>query len=468
MPRLLPRLLQALRDATIIPHESSASIPPIHRPKVKSKWRPTPPSPDFSARGRSRSILLEPNPIINKRFYGRHKRLPPVVRSGPGMKDAYAYQLDKPRRMTVQERLWHSDPYLRMLSSPVRSCMFSRRRMPTDFMVRVSVMKVLGSRASRTSICLFPDGLEHPRWATRRMGVGWYIMCRKEVVLAMVNKGIWEGKSIPSSLASQIDHLLRIRVLQELDWLADQARIRPRNAETAPVLRRLTREEWQEFKRTGVIPHKSAVAVIVVAPVNKNPVTKERPAPHESPMPPPERNNSSEGSPSPERTFPLVTLHPTSAEEPEDGSGSGFRVTLPNPRIPVYNGAPLFPNAFMRRALHQKLNNLLFVERRARYNERRKAIRRKNFQKDNQNSDVAPSATTETDEHKGDPENTETTHSKERTKMSHAYLLYSNSDTLLRGDTVPLAKALWRLRLWEGLGWSESAWVLKEPPVYRP
>jgi len=50
-------------------------------------------------------------------------------------------------------------------------------------------------------------------------------------------------------------------------------------------------------------------------------------------------------------------------------------------------------------------------------------------------------------------------------KASHAFLLSSDADTLMRVDTVPLAIALWRIRIWEGAGWEGSdatanGWIL--------
>jgi len=44
---------------------------------------------------------------------------------------------------------------------------------------------------------------------------------------------------------------------------------------------------------------------------------------------------------------------------------------------------------------------------------------------------------------------------------SHAFLLLSSAETVLRADTVPLAIALWRLRMWEGDSWErgEGTWA---------
>ena len=42
-------------------------------------------------------------------------------------------------------------------------------------------------------------------------------------------------------------------------------------------------------------------------------------------------------------------------------------------------------------------------------------------------------------------------------KASHAYVVFSDAQSVLRADTVPLAVALWRVRLWEGGGWDAGA-----------
>ena len=75
----------------------------------------------------------------------------------------------------------------------------------------------------------------------------------------------------PAHLVDQIGHVLRVRVLQELELLADEM---DRNSHhhwhdgikpSAPttILRRLTREEFQSVRETGVVSYPNALAVLV-------------------------------------------------------------------------------------------------------------------------------------------------------------------------------------------------------------
>jgi hypothetical protein len=142
--------------------------------------------------------------------------------------------------------------------------------------------------------------------------------------------------------------------------------------------------------------------VLVVPPVNRDPTTRERVAPagafDEGPL-------TQDARPPQRESLPSSVLHATSV----DG--------ISGARVPLYNGAMLFPHRAQRAALYKALCKVLGAEQLAR-------------QKSGANPDTAAS---------------------ERTgKSSHAFLLCSGTHTLQRVDSVPLAIALWRLRLWEG------------------
>ncbi len=225
-------------------------------------------------------------------------------------------------------------------------------------------------------------------------------------------------------------------MLQELEVLGQLLRRRSRNAEERPVLRRLTREEWKEISATGVIPYENAVAVLVVPPLNKDPNTKKRPEPPSSSNPIVEEPLVT-GRPLP----PVSVLHPASPELEIDDAES----FLPYARLPLYNGLALFPSRAQRAALHAALNQVLSVEHSARS---REAGRTGPSEKDN-----AIGNTQKTDKP-----------ARNNEKASHAYLLCSDADSLLRADSVPLAIALWRIRMWEGAGWgSQKGWILNRP-----
>lgn len=218
-------------------------------------------------------------------------------------------------------------------------------------------------------------------------------------------------------LAQQTGHLLRLRVLQEIELLADRVRCRPEGAYERPILRRLTRTELKHIKDTGVIPYPSAVALLIVPPLNKDPRTKQRPQPNRTGYPDSQGAHSIPIAP----RFPLSQLYSAGASP---SSTEDAVPKHPHPQIPLYNGASLFPSRPQRAALHISLGNLLSVERCARH---RSQLRPTPAAKD----------TTYDGRALGDQ------------KASHAYLLCSDAETLLRADAVPLAIALWRVRMWE-------------------
>jgi len=199
--------------------------------------------------------------------------------------------------------------------------------------------------------------------------------------------------------------------------------LRPASSHQHPLVRRLTRTEWTELKKNGTIPFENAVALLVVPPLNRNPETKKRPTPSMSSLP--------EGGEVPvlsrQRTaLPVSALHLSAQQNADDSKGVGVKLELPRVSIPLYNGVALFPSLGQRAALHQKLNELLMVERRARW----------------RNSTAQEPSRADADAGQ---------------KASHAYLLLSDSETILRADSVPLAIALWRVRLWEGGGWTAAS-----------
>ncbi|KAJ3532064.1 hypothetical protein NM688_g7479 [Phlebia brevispora] len=451
MPRILPRLLKALQEARSRP---SQNRPPNvyrikHRNRTKSLWRPVP-ELSYSPRGRTHSILLdELNPIFNHDNYVRHKTLPPKVWLSDSAQKTRAgasgREEDRPSTMSKEERDWWASPYLRMLSGPLRRCLVSTDNLPADFLIKLAPMQLPVPRTARKAQTLLPDGIEHPRFRHRRHGSGVYIMCRKVAVDYLVEKEAYkvvgQNVSIHSRLADQIGHLLRLRVLQELELLADRLQCRPAKAQDHPILRRLTRAEWQDVKNTGVIPYEGAIALLIVPPLNRDPSTKRRPEPSTSPLP------IQDAGPIPKKPLPPISvLHLASKEDfiDEDVDEPSM---IPNAKVPLYNGLALFPARPQRAALYAALNKLLYVERRARWREHGR-----------------PDPSVMSADEKADK------WARGDQKASHAYLLCSDSETVLRADAVPLAIALWRIRMWEGLGTRynltpEQRWKLKPIPL---
>ncbi|KIJ70218.1 hypothetical protein HYDPIDRAFT_77792 [Hydnomerulius pinastri MD-312] len=428
MPRLLPRLLKSLKESPLTDHrpkyiDISGDVPRVKR---KSLYHPIPEDGvSFDPAGRTHSILLDQNPITNKGAFTRHKTLPPRVHVPLGEVVPRGVGHDAPRAMSAEEREWWSSPYLRMLSTPIRLCNVSKRYMPSDFLIRLAPLSLPVPRGSRSMQVLMPDGLEHPKYNRRKAHIAAYVTCWKDVVQNIEQRGdfhrIATNLVFSKHLPAQISWLLRLRILQELEVLSDALHrkrhlspphypSRSNSDMDPPILRRLTRAEFASFRETGVLPYPDAVAVLVAPPVNRNSKTKIRPQPSLEPELP--KSDEAPGlwstAPSSRRRLPpLSTMHGVDVAR-DDIPLSTF---LPDAQVPLYNALAMFPSAPHRAALHKALCKVLDRERHFRGGVRKAS---------------------------GD------------SKASHAFLLTSSAETVLRADTAPLAIALWRLRMWEG------------------
>ncbi|KIK65415.1 hypothetical protein GYMLUDRAFT_219430 [Collybiopsis luxurians FD-317 M1] len=436
MPRLIPRLIRRLEASPTTTSFDPFTLDNI-RFRGKSLRKPLPAVPSFHPSQYTQSLLLSPNnPVTSSRNYIRHKSLPPRVnlpRHAKPRKNTY----DRPRTMTEEERRWWASPYLRMLSTPIRSCMQTERVLPSAFLIRLGIFqapsdKELGpfSLNATPPAVLMPDGLEHPKFRGRKSGKAGYFLCWKDLIEPMNESGTFKRTTwnirIPSSLQAQIRHLLRLRVLQELRLVVDALRYRPLSLANNTLVRKLTRTEWKNFKSSGVIPVKNAMAVIVVPPLNRNPETKERPKGSMSPFPPPQDLAASPPQ-FKHAPLPMCTLHPTSDHEEELPKD----VHLSQSRVPFYNGVYLFPNPEQRAMLRSLLNRILAISR------------RQNLKKSNSAIPGGEDDDSEVDKH-----------------ASHAYVLMSDERTALTADMAGVGVALWRIPMFEGMGWEDKTpWI---------
>jgi hypothetical protein len=255
-------------------------------------------------------------------------------------------------------------------------------------------------------------------------------------------------------LCSQISHLLRIRVLQELEVLVDALRILPRGADDSPVIRRLTRAEFRELRKSGVVGDAGAVAIFVVPPVNRDPQTKKRPeSASSSDVSPPTVEAEDSLAKAPLRPSPpLSALHSIHNSVEPDAEVLPPYVRHAQARVPLYNGLTLFPLRSQRAALHALLSRVLDAERRARWRENARRVAG--------GLELTSSAPADKSDSRGN-------NTKGDQKASHAFLLRSNARTVMRADTVPLAVALWRIRMWEGQGWEEGTNSQQEGWLWR-
>ncbi|KAF5369749.1 hypothetical protein D9758_001197 [Tetrapyrgos nigripes] len=445
MPRILPRLLSRLSQSQSPQKFDSSSLKTVKRP-AKSLRKPVPLPQSLNPADHSQSILLTPkNQITSSRDYVQHKSLPPRVHVGKRA-EAAAGSYDKSRSMSKEELKWWSSPYLRMLSSPIRRCMVTDQYLPSDFLIRLGAFKIPSSIPRFLTpnrppeAVLVPDGLEHSRFRVRETGKAGYVLCWKNAIPLLRQKGqpyiyflsdqvltiilfltgsfrrIAHNSRIPSSVEQQVKHLLCLRVLQELQLVIDRLRFRAKQMAGHTVVRRLTRSEWQKFNTEGVLDVPNALAVIVVPPLNRNTGTKNRPEPSMSAFPPESSLEVERKRPD----LPVSVLHSQSSPHP---SLDSKEVTdLATHQVPLYHGASMFPDPGQRAALHKLLCRILSLERVARYKKK--------------------------------------LYSASGDSASHAFVLMSDKHTTKSADVAAVCIALWRLRMFEGLGWENNpGWI---------
>ncbi|KAJ3550632.1 hypothetical protein NMY22_g351 [Coprinellus aureogranulatus] len=468
MPRLAPRLVKIILKEADEPRFLAFSKPFKRRKSLHDPLQLLE-APAVHFKNHERSILLSdsvPNPITNSRAYELHKSLPPVVFLPKGAKSKEG-EADKPREMTEQERKWWSSPYcgfsmfvtrhrcsdifkcacwrlhfgdallltstcLQVMSEPPQNSL-TLNPFP-DLLIRFSYVRVPSSHAPRSvpSLAIIPDGLEHSKYTSRKGGHSFYSLCLREAVDEFFKRQPYkrvtrESPIIPNNnIAFQIAHLLRLRVLQELEQLGERMRHqlrRPiRNGDPHTIIRRLTRDELSSIESTGTIPFENAVAVLVVPPVEVDSGTNQRPQPSMFPLPQPGEPSSTSmgGAQQPVSVLMLASSgSQRCSSRPLDG-------LLPSNVVPVYHGLTAFPHASQRAALHDLLDRVITLEG-----------RRGRLCKSAQPAHLPSSQSS-------DPE------------PSDAYLLCSDQENIPRGDAAAVATALWRLRMFEGEGMGAS------------
>jgi hypothetical protein len=382
-----------------------------------------------------------------------------------------------------------------MLSFPLRNEKLTDRTLPSAFLIRCVALRLPQPRDSRAPFqhLLVPDGLLHPRYSLPRSGAGAYILCRRHGLDHIPHRlrsnflrYIPYLRIFPNQLGAQTTHQLRLRILQEAEMLALDLVCRPRGAREDPLIRRLTRREFADVKAGKPLDDEGAIAVLVVPPVNKDAKTKKRPevidllntapSPAEgAEQPKPKReapplstlhlvssSSSSTSATSSESAAvpPSINMNTNTATDPCMGT-SDAQASLPSStqaKVPLYNGISLFPSRSQRATLHTLLSRLLKIEQQARWRGKTDLLgaatndaERAKVVEDGHNGKNVTAGNSPSKKAKGD----------DKDKASHAFLLRSDQGTVCRADSVPLAIALWRLRMWESQGEGESsAWTL--------
>ncbi|KAJ1308450.1 hypothetical protein OPQ81_004154 [Rhizoctonia solani] len=351
-------------------------------------------APRFSPtlRGRKKSVILDndlsSNVIINPDLLKMHKNPPPSTRT----------DVSGQKSMTDQEFAWWSNPFLRMLSSPVRICTLTKRYAPTDHLIRMTATLFAQPGepiTSSTPAYIMPSNLHHPRYVPHPRGQGTYIPCSKKAVPLLAGKGrhrgLFPGAQVHDLLEEQITSGLQARCVEEAEVLATSLRTTARYKSGEPVsftVRRLTEAEYETAQELSRIHDQHVMAVIVAPKVGEGEETQVE-------------------IPQKSRLLFRGTEATLSSES-----------ALPMPRIPIYWISSLFCDSNMKVAFRKALDSALDSERTAVRTARQSYPAARDLY-------IVP----------------------HEPKSRDAYALCASR----RVDAVPLAIALWRLRLWEGV-----------------
>ncbi|KAG8961179.1 hypothetical protein FRC03_005685 [Tulasnella sp. 419] len=357
---------------------------------------------NFHPYGRKTSILLdEVNPVIHPGEFV----LPRLPRRLLGCKRT-GYNAENRNLVTEPSRssdevsmgAYEGSMYMRMLTSPLRKCILTSQLTPSDFLIRLGLPKSpeSGSKSRRNTktkkkwdgVTAIPDGLEHPRFAPRNCSVAFYIPCWRGALDAVKEAGHQYRSSIASSstLSEQISLQLQRRVVQEAQLLSLRLVHAQEGSQLHPALRRLTRREWMHMANIGSTEEANPLAILTFESTTSSKNLSHAPS------------------------TPISLINKT---RHEDSSS-----------IPLYNTLQLFTSPAERLSFKQALNTILGVEYKTRYKIR--------------TSLQAPS-----------PNIVRSNEADPLDRASHAYLLNGSQGTLNRIDTIPLAVALWRLKMWE-------------------
>lgn len=248
-----------------------------------------------------------------------------------------------------------------------------------------------------------PDGLQHPKFTARRSNRSVHVVCSRQAISLIVENNKLEHipfyVTIPPNLASHVSHLLRLRVLQELEVFLTHLEAKPkRDIAANPPIRRLSKEEWKNIEEQRTIPQQDAAAVITVSPISPDVEPSMSPSP--LPQDPDVELNHS---------LTVANMYPASRYS-DLPSNFQYRDVLPSAKIPLYDSLALFPHKSQRAVLLRLLGQAQSIH--------------ENALGHRGESGVLP-------------------------EYLDAYLLCSNSDIARLGDMVGVATALWRVYMYE-------------------
>ena len=302
-----------------------------------------------------------------------------------------------------------------MLASPIRRCFLTDSLLPSDLLVRLAIQRVpvdpsLDSTAVKR---LRTDGKGNilailPDLVTKRMrtaGRGFYVVCERHLFDQIPTLGLAYGEhrryQLHPRLGDLVEAQLQQCMLHELERVVDQLKHASSLSASATICTRATWNRWDSAIATGFLDGSADMHAVLLF---REPKTRRRrktdpPAPPEEPM---ESQDLISLPPRQMPEIPFFQLQPASAGHQRQHS------------IPLYDIHRYFSQTEQRKKLRKLLNELLKLERNAKWRSRVPTL----------------------------PGN------GQRSGPSEAYILSSSGSSVLRADLAPVLIALWRLRMW--------------------
>ncbi|KAE8227350.1 hypothetical protein CF319_g165 [Tilletia indica] len=129
-------------------------------------------------------------------------------------------------KIVEEERHWEANPWMHMLSSPLRRCCVSKSVLPTDLLLCFKQASVTRPGTSIAKTYILPDRILHTKFAMIKPGKGIWVLSSKSMIDEFLQTRAYRRQSStgepPEHLMEMINHQLRQRVLQEAELLTEK------------------------------------------------------------------------------------------------------------------------------------------------------------------------------------------------------------------------------------------------------
>ncbi|KAL9931926.1 hypothetical protein V8E36_009241 [Tilletia maclaganii] len=155
------------------------------------------------------------------------------------------------RKVLEREKQWEANPWMHMLSSPLRRCIVSQSILPADLLICFKNASIArpGSRALKAYI--LPDRILHTKYALTKLGQGMWVTGAREMLESFIQTRAYKRAALnaepPARLIDMVEDQLRERVIQEIALLADRVRGNSFQQERGRLRRDVEQKEEEEI-----------------------------------------------------------------------------------------------------------------------------------------------------------------------------------------------------------------------------